>query len=66
VPRHNYIPVRWQLVQPGGKCKESSDCKGESKKILQSVKQNSSTLQGVKTYLHYMMTIYDNLYDDEL
>jgi hypothetical protein len=35
------------------------------KKITEG-KQNSSTLQRVETYLPFMMTIYDNLYDGEL
>jgi hypothetical protein len=39
---------------------------GIRRKKITEGKQNSSTLQGVETYLPFMMTIYDNLYDDEL
>jgi hypothetical protein len=57
VPRHNYIPVRWQLVQPGGKCKESSDCKGESEKNITERKTKLAYLAGGKD----LFTLY---YDD--
>jgi hypothetical protein len=55
MPHHQIGKIICPVVQPGGKMRESGDCKSEFKrKKLGRVNQISLTLQGVNNYLPFI------------